>query len=154
MYLFWEREREWMGNSRREVERKSQAGSVLSAQCQTRGMMPRTVRSWLVKSQVRLLNPLSHPGTPEPRVLGSPVFYYYSNPQLTFIPNILIFISFLMKFFGWRWGSWGPEPVAKQEFLKTSLVQKGDFIEAWGQDPWAEKAAPRPWGETGYILWH
>ena len=31
---------------------------------------------------------------------------------------------------------------AKKEFLKTSLVQKGDFIKAQGQDPWAGRAAP------------
>ena len=24
--------------------------------------------------------------------------------------------------------------------FETSLVQKGDFIKAWGQDPWAERA--------------
>ena len=29
--------------------------------------------------------------------------------------------------------------MAKKEFLKTSLVQKGDFIKAWGQDQWAER---------------
>ena len=34
-----------------------------------------------------------------------------------------------MKFQG-DGGSRGPEPMAKKEFLKTSLVQKGDFIEA------------------------
>ena len=27
--------------------------------------------------------------------------------------------------------------MAKKEFLKMSLVQKSDFIDAWGQDPWA-----------------
>ena len=36
---------------------------------------------------------------------------------------------------------WGPEPRAEKEFLKTPLVQNSDFIKAWGQDPWAEKAA-------------
>ena len=30
----------------------------------------------------------------------------------------------------------GLEPMAKKEFLKMSLVQKGDFIKAGGQDPW------------------
>ena len=35
----------------------------------------------------------------------------------------------------------GSELTAKKEVLKTSLVQKGDFIEAWGQDLWAERAA-------------
>ena len=33
------------------------------------------------------------------------------------------------------------ELMAKKEFLKMSLVQKGDFIKAQGQDPWAERAA-------------
>ena len=44
-----------------------------------------------------------------------------------------------MKF----WGDGGgfPEPMAKKEFLKMSLVQKGDFIKAWGQDPWAGRVA-------------
>ena len=32
-------------------------------------------------------------------------------------------------------GLWGLEPMAKKEFFKMSLVQKGDFIKAWGQDP-------------------
>ena len=45
-----------------------------------------------------------------------------------------------MKFWG-DGGLWGPEMTAKKEFLKTSLVQKGDFIKAWGQDPWAGRAA-------------
>ena len=31
--------------------------------------------------------------------------------------------------------------MAKKEFLKTSLVQKGDFIKAQGQDLWAGRAA-------------
>ena len=30
--------------------------------------------------------------------------------------------------------------MAKKEFLKTSLVQKGDFIKVWLWDPWAERA--------------
>ena len=34
--------------------------------------------------------------------------------------------------------------MAKKEFLKTSLVQKGDFIKAWRQDPWAGRAVPDP----------
>ena len=38
-------------------------------------------------------------------------------------------------------GWWGvPQPRAKKEFLKTSLVQKGDFIKAQGQGPWARKS--------------
>ena len=40
-----------------------------------------------------------------------------------------------MKF--WGDGSRGLELTAKKEFLKTSLVQKDDFIKAHGQDPWA-----------------
>ena len=40
------------------------------------------------------------------------------------------------------WGDGGcPEPMAKKEFLKTPLVQKGDFIKAHLQNPWAERAA-------------
>ena len=31
--------------------------------------------------------------------------------------------------------------MAKKEFLKTSLVPKGDVIKARGQDPWVGKAA-------------
>ena len=50
----------------------------------------------------------------------------------------------MMRFLGVVVGFMGSGADAKKEFLKTSLVQKGDFIEAWGQDPWAEKAAPRP----------
>ena len=29
----------------------------------------------------------------------------------------------------------------QERILETSLVQKGDFIKALGQDPWAERAA-------------
>ena len=41
---------------------------------------------------------------------------------------------------------WSPGGVlqrqqVKKEFLKMSLVQKGDFSKAWGQDPWAGRAA-------------
>ena len=43
--------------------------------------------------------------------------------------------------------------MAKKEFLKMSLVQKGDFIKARGQDPWAERAALELGRVTGYILW-
>ena len=35
----------------------------------------------------------------------------------------------------------GLEPMAKEEFVKKSLVQKGDFIKARGQVPWAGRAA-------------
>ena len=36
----------------------------------------------------------------------------------------------------------GPEPRKTQkEFSKMSLVQKGDFIKARGQDPWTERVA-------------
>ena len=37
-----------------------------------------------------------------------------------------------------------PEPTAKTEFLKTSFVQKADFMKAWGQGQWAERAALDP----------
>ena len=37
----------------------------------------------------------------------------------------------------WGDGGQGLELKAKKEFRKTSLVQKGDFIKALGQDPWA-----------------
>ena len=47
----------------------------------------------------------------------------------------------VMKFWDDGGGSWSPELTAKKEFLKMSLVQKGDFIKAWGQDLWAERAA-------------
>ena len=29
----------------------------------------------------------------------------------------------------------------QERILETSLVQKGSFIKAWGQDPWAERGA-------------
>ena len=35
----------------------------------------------------------------------------------------------------------GLELTAKKGFLKTSLVQKNDFIKAQRQVPWAERAA-------------
>ena len=35
----------------------------------------------------------------------------------------------------------GLELTVKKEFLKKSLVQKGEFIKAQGQDLWAERAA-------------
>ena len=35
----------------------------------------------------------------------------------------------------------GLELTVKKEFLKKSLVQKGEFIKAQGQDLWAESAA-------------
>ena len=38
------------------------------------------------------------------------------------------------------WNGGGSELMDKKDFLKTSLVQKGDFIRAWGQDLWAERA--------------
>ena len=46
--------------------------------------------------------------------------------------------------------SWGPGLMAKKEFLKTSVVQKDDFIKAWGQDPWAGSAA---WGRDRNSLY-
>ena len=39
--------------------------------------------------------------------------------------------------------------MAKKVFLKTSLVQKGDFTKARGQDPWAGRAA---WGRDGQLV--
>ena len=36
------------------------------------------------------------------------------------------------------------ELTARKEFLKMSLVQKGDCIKARGQNPWAERAAQDP----------
>ena len=42
-------------------------------------------------------------------------------------------------------GFMGPEPMTKKEFLKTSLVQKGDFIEDGDRIPWAGRAAPGSW---------
>ena len=35
----------------------------------------------------------------------------------------------------------GSKLKANKEFLKTSLVEKGDFIKAQGQDLWAGRAA-------------
>ena len=35
--------------------------------------------------------------------------------------------------------------------LETSWVQKGGFIKAWGQDPWAERRALGLGGATDYI---
>ena len=32
------------------------------------------------------------------------------------------------------WSGGGPEPMAKKEFLKMSLAQKGDFMKARGRD--------------------
>ena len=45
----------------------------------------------------------------------------------------------------------GPETMTKKEFLKTSLVQKGDFIKAQEQELWAGRAALGLWSVTGYI---
>ena len=58
----------------------------------------------------------------------------------------------LMRFLGWQWGSWGLEPMAKKEFLKTSLVQKGDFMKAQGQDPWAGRTTLGLWKVAPYRL--
>ena len=55
-----------------------------------------------------------------------------------------------MKF----WGDGGfLELTAKKEFLKMSLVQKGDFIKAQGLDLWAERAALGLWRITGNWLY-
>ena len=70
VYLFLrERERAWVGEGQRERESdtESEAGSELSAQSQTWGPNPWTVRSW------PMLNRLSHPGT-----LRSKLFKYYA----------------------------------------------------------------------------
>lgn len=41
-----------------------------------------------------------------------------------------------------------------KEFLKSSLMQKGGFIKAWGLDPWAGRAAQPVCGGGGVtILW-
>ena len=47
-----------------------------------------------------------------------------------------------MRFLGMIVEFVGSGADAKKEFWKTSLVQKGDFIKARGQDTWAEIAAP------------
>ena len=39
--------------------------------------------------------------------------------------------------------------MTKKEFLKTSLVQKDDFIEAQGQDPWQEEV---PWDQEERLV--
>ena len=46
------------------------------------------------------------------------------------------------------WNGGGSELTAKKEFLKTSLVQKGDFIRARGQDLWAGRATLGLWRVT------
>ena len=43
------------------------------------------------------------------------------------------------------WGSWGLELTDKKEFLKMSLVQKGDVNKAQRQDPWAGRGALGLW---------
>ena len=43
--------------------------------------------------------------------------------------------------------------MAKKEFLKTSLVQSGDFIRAQEHDLWAGRAALGPWEETLVIYY-
>ena len=42
--------------------------------------------------------------------------------------------------------------MAKKEFLKTSLVQKGSFIKAQGQYLWAERDAPGLWSYWYYTI--
>ena len=60
------------------------------------------------------------------------------QPRYNVYWSVHIFPCILMGF----WGDGGcPEPMAKKEFLKTPLVQKGDFIKAHLQNPWAERAA-------------
>ena len=36
---------------------------------------------------------------------------------------------------------WSPGANSQERILETSLVQKGGFIKALGQDPWTERAA-------------
>ena len=35
----------------------------------------------------------------------------------------------------------GARADGQERILEMSLVQKGDIIKAWGQDPWVERAA-------------
>ena len=60
--------------------------------------------------------------------------------------NVGLMLGFevMMRFLGVTVGFVGAEPTTKKEFLKTSLVRKGDFIEAQEQDPWAGRAALGP----------
>ena len=67
----------------------------------------------------------------ESAVVGPP---FHPNPQLC---NV-------MRLWGDGGVFMGSEPTAKKEFLKTSLVQKGDFIKVGGQDSWVGRAAPDP----------
>lgn len=46
----------------------------------------------------------------------------------------------------------GFEANSQKTIPETSLVQKGDFIKALGQDSWAERAALRSCGIAHYIL--
>ena len=39
------------------------------------------------------------------------------------------------------WSGGGPELTAKKEFLRHPWCKKSDFIQAQGQDRWAERAA-------------
>ena len=36
---------------------------------------------------------------------------------------------------------WSSGMNSQESIPETSLVQKGGFVKAWGQDPWAEIAA-------------
>ena len=49
---------------------------------------------------------------------------------------------FLLMWF-WNVGELvgGVRSGANELILEKSLVQKGDFMKAWGQDPWAGRAA-------------
>ena len=46
----------------------------------------------------------------------------------------------------------GFEPESQERIPEMSLVQKGSFIKAQGQDPWAERAALGSLGVAQYIL--
>ena len=47
-----------------------------------------------------------------------------------------------MRFFGVIMGFTGLGANSQERILEMSLVQKGNFIKARGQDPWAERAVP------------
>ena len=63
-----------------------------------------------------------------PSVLPGTAIQFGSMPGWAFLLHPLFLPMPVMKFGGD--GLWGPEPMAKKEFLKASLVQKGNFIQA------------------------
>ena len=50
-------------------------------------------------------------------------------------------------------GSVGSRGNGQERILEDVFGAKKLFFKAWGQDRWAERAAPGAGGETGYILW-